>query len=163
MRHLARRHGPAMLLRLGEVPTVVVSSREGAREVMKTHDKSLAMRPVSATMRVLTNGGQDIVFAPYGDYWRQLRKIAVVELFTVHRVRSFRAVREEEVAATPRVVSEAAAVGTSCSCPTRTRAPEDRRGAFQRRPLPSAPPARRRSLQPLGAGEFAAITARGDA
>ncbi|KAE8787235.1 putative cytochrome P450 [Hordeum vulgare] len=55
------------------------------------------MRPVSATMRVLTNGGQDIVFAPYGDYWRQLRKIAVVELFTVHRVRSFHAVREEEL------------------------------------------------------------------
>src|SRR4051812_6086526 len=38
MRDLARRHGwPVMLLRLGEVPTLVVSSREGAREVMKTH------------------------------------------------------------------------------------------------------------------------------
>ncbi|XP_044983488.1 desmethyl-deoxy-podophyllotoxin synthase-like [Hordeum vulgare subsp. vulgare] len=109
MRDLARRHGPAMLLRLGEVPTVVVSSREGAREVMKTHDKSFAMRPVSATMRVLTNGGRDIVFAPYGDYWRQLRKIAVVELFTARRVRSFRAVREEEVAAALRGVGEAAA------------------------------------------------------
>ncbi|XP_037466932.1 dolabradiene monooxygenase-like [Triticum dicoccoides] len=106
---LARRHGPAMLLRLGEVPTVVVSSREGAREVMKTHDKAFAMRPVSATMRVLTSGGRDIVFAPYGDYWRQLRKIAVVELFTARRVRSFRAIREEEVAAALRGVGEAAA------------------------------------------------------
>ena len=75
MRDLARRHGPAMLLRLGEVPTLVVSSRKGAREVMRTHDTAFATRPLSATMRVLTNGGRDIIFAPYGDYWRQLRKI----------------------------------------------------------------------------------------
>ncbi|XP_051218116.1 dolabradiene monooxygenase [Lolium perenne] len=109
MRDLARRHGPAMLLRLGEVPTLVVSSREGAREVMKTHDTTFATRPLSATMRVITNGGRDIVFAPYGDYWRQLRKIAVTELFTARRVLSFRAIREEEVAAVLREVGEAAA------------------------------------------------------
>ncbi|KAM0847266.1 hypothetical protein ACQ4PT_055118 [Festuca glaucescens] len=109
MRDLARRHGPAMLLRLGEVPTLVVSSREGAREVMKTHDATFATRPLSATMRVITNGGRDIVFAPYGDYWRQLRKIAVTELFTARRVLSFRAIREEEVAAVLREVGEAAA------------------------------------------------------
>uniref|UniRef100_A0ACD5V3Q5 Uncharacterized protein n=1 Tax=Avena sativa TaxID=4498 RepID=A0ACD5V3Q5_AVESA len=108
MRDLARRHGPAMLLRLGEVPTLVVSSREGAREVMKTHDTAFATRPLSTTMRVITNGGRDIVFAPYGDYWRQLRKIAVTELFTARRVLSFRAIREEEVAAVLREVGEAA-------------------------------------------------------
>ncbi|CAM0903902.1 unnamed protein product [Alopecurus aequalis] len=109
MRDLARRHGPAMLLRLGEVPTLVVSSREGAREVMNTHDTTFATRPLSTTMRVLTNGGRDIVFAPYGDYWRQLRKIAVMELFTARRVLSFRAIREEEVAAVLSEVGEAAA------------------------------------------------------
>ncbi|KAI5020258.1 dolabradiene monooxygenase-like [Hordeum vulgare subsp. vulgare] len=108
MRDLARRHGPAMLLRLGEVPTLVVSSREGAREVMKTHDTAFATRPLSATMRVLTNGGRDIIFAPYGDYWRQLRKIAVAELLTARRVLSFRAIREEEVAAALRGVAGAA-------------------------------------------------------
>ncbi|VAH10602.1 unnamed protein product [Triticum turgidum subsp. durum] len=109
MRDLARRHGPAMLLRLGEVPTLVVSSREGAREVMRTHDTAFATRPLSATMRVLTNGGRDIIFAPYGDYWRQLRKIAVAELLTARRVLSFRAIREEEVAAALRGVAVAAA------------------------------------------------------
>uniref|UniRef100_A0A452ZW84 Uncharacterized protein n=1 Tax=Aegilops tauschii subsp. strangulata TaxID=200361 RepID=A0A452ZW84_AEGTS len=109
MRDLARRHGPAMLLRLGEVPTLVVSSRKGAREVMRTHDTAFATRPLSATMRVLTNGGRDIIFAPYGDYWRQLRKIAVAELLTARRVLSFRAIREEEVAAALRGVAEAAA------------------------------------------------------
>ncbi|VAH22793.1 unnamed protein product [Triticum turgidum subsp. durum] len=76
------------MLQLGQVPTLVVSSREGAREVMKNHDTMFATRPLSTTMRVLSYGGQDIVFAPYGEYWRQLRKIAVSELFTARRVLS---------------------------------------------------------------------------
>uniref|UniRef100_N1R3L0 Cytochrome P450 71A19 n=1 Tax=Aegilops tauschii TaxID=37682 RepID=N1R3L0_AEGTA len=108
MRDLARRYGPVLLLRLGEVPTLVVSSREGAREVTKTHDLAFATRPLSATARVLTNGGRDIVFAPYGDHWRQVKKIAVFELLSARRVTSFRAVREEEVAAVLRDVAEAA-------------------------------------------------------
>ncbi|KAM3412717.1 hypothetical protein ACQJBY_004084 [Aegilops geniculata] len=109
MRDLARRYGPAVLLQLGQVKTLVVSSREGAREVMKNHDTMFATRPLSTTMRVLSYGGQDIVFAPYGEYWRQLRKIAVSELFTARRVLSFRAIREEEVATALRAVGEAAA------------------------------------------------------
>ncbi|KAM0844190.1 hypothetical protein ACQ4PT_057215 [Festuca glaucescens] len=112
MRDLARRHGwPVMLLRLGEVPTLVVSSREAAREVMKTHDTSFATRPLSSTVRVMTNGGRDIIFAPYGDHWRQMRKIAVTELLTARRVLSFRAIREEEVGAMLRAVGAAAAAG----------------------------------------------------
>ncbi|XP_052157866.1 zealexin A1 synthase-like [Oryza glaberrima] len=111
MRDLARRHGPVMMLRLGEVPTLVVSSREAAREVTKTHDTSFASRPLSATTRVFSNGGRDIVFAPYGDYWRQLRKIAVTELLSARRVASFRAIREEEVAAMLRAVAASAAAG----------------------------------------------------
>ncbi|KQK16750.1 hypothetical protein BRADI_1g30377v3 [Brachypodium distachyon] len=109
MRNLARRHGwPVMLLRLGEVPTLVVSSRAGAREVMRGHDASFATRPLSATVSVLTNGGRDIIFAPYGEHWRQLRKIAVTELLTARRVRSFRSIREEEVNAMLRAVNAAA-------------------------------------------------------
>ena len=64
MRALSLRHGPVMLLRLGEVPTLVVSSRDGALEVMKTHDTAFATRPLSASASALTRGGRDIVFAP---------------------------------------------------------------------------------------------------
>uniref|UniRef100_A0ACD5ZIE8 Uncharacterized protein n=1 Tax=Avena sativa TaxID=4498 RepID=A0ACD5ZIE8_AVESA len=109
MRALSLRHGPVMLLRLGEVPTLVVSSRDGAREVMKTHDTAFASRPLSASVRAISNGGRGIVFAPYGDRWRHLRKIAVMELLTARRVVSFRAVREEEVASMLRGVAAAAA------------------------------------------------------
>ncbi|CAI0410712.1 unnamed protein product [Linum tenue] len=39
----------------------------------------------------------DLIQAPYGDYWRQLRRIATLELLTAKRVRSLRRVREAEV------------------------------------------------------------------
>ena len=45
LRDLARLHGPAMLLRLGCVPTLVVSSPEAAREVMKARDVDCCSRP----------------------------------------------------------------------------------------------------------------------
>uniref|UniRef100_A0A0D3GJ43 Cytochrome P450 n=1 Tax=Oryza barthii TaxID=65489 RepID=A0A0D3GJ43_9ORYZ len=111
MRDLTRRHGPVMMLRLGEVPTLVVSSPEAAQEVMRTHDAVFATRALSATVRAGTMGGRDIAFAPYGDYWRQLRKIAATELLSAPRVASFRAIREEEVAGTLRTVAAAAADG----------------------------------------------------
>jgi len=45
---LSRKHGPLMMLRLGEVPTLVVSSAEA---VTKTHDSAFADRHVNATLR----------------------------------------------------------------------------------------------------------------
>ena len=110
MRDLARRHGPVMLLRLGSMPTLVLSSPDAAREVLKNQDLAFATRRLTATMGVLTYGGRDMIFAPYGDYWRQLRKIAVTEVLTAGRVRSFRAIREEEVATMLRAIQSAGPV-----------------------------------------------------
>ncbi|KAG2623458.1 hypothetical protein PVAP13_3KG061727 [Panicum virgatum] len=107
LRRLSHRYGPIMLLRFGEIPVVVVSSGEGAREVMRTHDAAFATRPQLAAIRTLTKEGHAIAFAPYGEHWRQLRKICAVELLSAARVRSFRPVREEEVARLVGAVSSA--------------------------------------------------------
>lgn len=86
-----------MLVKLGEVPTLVVSSPEAAKEIMKSHDITFSTRPLTVVNRILTYGGKDLIFAPYGDYWRQLRKICVLELLSPKRVRAFQSIREEEV------------------------------------------------------------------
>uniref|UniRef100_A0A453EHM6 Cytochrome P450 71A1 n=1 Tax=Aegilops tauschii subsp. strangulata TaxID=200361 RepID=A0A453EHM6_AEGTS len=113
LRSLAEAHGPVMLLRLGGVPTVVASSADAALEVMKTHDLAFASRPaVRMAERLLY--GRDMAFAPYGQYWRQARRVCVLHLLSARRVASFRRVREQEAGALVDRVRRAAA---SCSRP----------------------------------------------
>ena len=78
MAELSRRHGPLMYLRLGEVPTLVVSEAETAALVMKTNDLAFSGRPRSATQEIFGSGGRDIAFAPYGELWRQMRKVCEI-------------------------------------------------------------------------------------
>jgi cytochrome P450 len=117
LRSLARAHGPVMLLRLGRVPTVVVSSAAGAEEVMRARDLAFAGRPRSSMADRLLYGSRDVAFAPYGEYWRQARRACVVHLLSARRVASFRRVREQEAAALVARVragsAGAAAVGLS--------------------------------------------------
>jgi cytochrome P450 len=110
MRALAQRYGPVMQLRLGHVPTVVVSSPEAAREVLKTHDAVFANRPLYASMDIFTYGGRNISFAPYGSrHWKEVWRLCATELLGPKRVLSFRPVREEAAASLVRSVSVAAA------------------------------------------------------
>ncbi|KAL1538033.1 salviol synthase-like [Salvia divinorum] len=95
-RELAAAHGPLMHLQLGELHFLVASSVEFAKEVMKTHDTNFANRPLMLATEELGYDSTGITFSPYGEYWRQLRKICTVELLSGRRVRSFRRIREEE-------------------------------------------------------------------
>ncbi|KAG2552354.1 hypothetical protein PVAP13_9KG423300 [Panicum virgatum] len=116
MRRLAQRYGPVMLLRLGHVPTVVVSSPEAAREVLKTHDAILANRPLYATMGIFTYGGRDIAFAPCRSrHWKELRRLCVTELLGPKPVLSFRPIREEEAASLVRAVAAASPAAVNVS------------------------------------------------
>ncbi|XP_059633657.1 cytochrome P450 71B37-like [Cornus florida] len=94
---LSKKYGPVMFLKLGSIPTLVVSSAEAAREVLKIHDLDCCSRPQLAGIRKLSYNYIDIAFAPYGDYWRVMRKVSVLELFSTKRVQSFHFIREEEV------------------------------------------------------------------
>ncbi|TVU44020.1 hypothetical protein EJB05_03444, partial [Eragrostis curvula] len=97
LRDLARRHGHVMLLRLGAVRTVVVSSSAAAREVMKAHDADCCSRPDTPGARRLSYGHKDVAFTPYSEYWREMRKLFVVELLSMRRVQASCYAREAEV------------------------------------------------------------------
>ncbi|KAF6150875.1 hypothetical protein GIB67_020958 [Kingdonia uniflora] len=93
---LSKKHGPVMLLQLS-VPVLVVSSAEVAREVLKMHDHVFCNRPVLEGFRKHLYNFKDVALSPYGEYWRQMRKICVLELLSAKKVHSFRSVRVQEV------------------------------------------------------------------
>ncbi|KAM3196983.1 hypothetical protein ACQJBY_072583 [Aegilops geniculata] len=98
MRDLSLRHGPLMLLRVCEREAIVVSSAEAAREMYKGNEAPFSARLSSPGIDELSRHGQGIVFAPYGDHWRLLRRILMMELLSARRVEAFRRIREEEEA-----------------------------------------------------------------
>ncbi|KAJ0873697.1 putative cytochrome P450 [Helianthus annuus] len=97
LRKLARKHGPLMLMHLGSVPVVVVSTAHAAQEILKTNELVFLDRGESDIIRKITYGGKDIALSNYGEYWRQLRSIVVLHLLSNKSVQSFQQVREEEM------------------------------------------------------------------
>ncbi|CAA7039242.1 unnamed protein product [Microthlaspi erraticum] len=96
LQKLSQKYGPVMLLRFGFVPRVIITSKEAAEEVLKIHDLQCCSRPETAGIRMISYNCKDIGFAPYGEEWRTMRKISVVELFTAKKIQTFRHIREEE-------------------------------------------------------------------
>lgn len=77
---------------------LVITSAKAAQEVLKTHDLVFSSRPKLSIPDQLHYGSKDVGFAPYGEYWRQIRSISIVHLLCKKRVQSFRHVRERETA-----------------------------------------------------------------
>uniref|UniRef100_M1DJP0 Cytochrome P450 hydroxylase n=1 Tax=Solanum tuberosum TaxID=4113 RepID=M1DJP0_SOLTU len=67
-----------------------------AREVLKTHDLAFASRSKLLALDIICYKSTDIAFSPYGDYWRQMCKVCVLELLTTKNVRSFSSIRRDE-------------------------------------------------------------------
>ncbi|CAD6246296.1 unnamed protein product [Miscanthus lutarioriparius] len=115
LRDLSTKHSRDgfMLLRLGTVPTLIVSSPRAAEAIMRTHDHVFASRPTSTVSDDLMYGSSDIAFSPYGEHWRQARKLVTAHLFTVKKVQSYRSARKEEVSLVLAKAWEAAVAGTA--------------------------------------------------
>lgn len=94
---LSQRYGPIMHLRFGSFPVVVGSSVEMAKAFLKTHDVTFASRPKTAAGKYTTYNYSDITWSPYGPYWRQARKMCLMELFSARRLDSYEYIRREEM------------------------------------------------------------------
>uniref|UniRef100_A0A0D3DAZ4 Cytochrome P450 n=1 Tax=Brassica oleracea var. oleracea TaxID=109376 RepID=A0A0D3DAZ4_BRAOL len=87
---ISKEHGPVLLLKLGFIQMAVISSSEAAEEALKTHDLECCTRPKTNTSSTFSRDGTNIAFGPYGEAWRELRKLSVLYFFSVKKVRSFR-------------------------------------------------------------------------
>ncbi|XP_039133217.1 cytochrome P450 736A117-like [Dioscorea cayenensis subsp. rotundata] len=90
-------HGPIMLLQLGQIPTLILSSSSAVRSMTKSHDIAFSSRPNLKVPRQLVYNSKNISFSPYGPYWRQSRKLSVLHLLSTKRVLSFRPIQNSEL------------------------------------------------------------------
>ncbi|XP_042437170.1 cytochrome P450 71A1-like [Zingiber officinale] len=91
-------YGSRLCLCLGRILTLVVSSPDAARDVLRTHDHICANRSSTTVTCILLDGCSDMAFAPYGDEWRQRRQICTLHLLSPKMVQSYALVHEQEVA-----------------------------------------------------------------
>ncbi|XP_027066012.1 cytochrome P450 93A3-like [Coffea arabica] len=94
---LSNRYGPLLHLFLGSVPCVVASSPEMAKEFLKTHENSFSNRPNSAVVDYITYGLQGFIFAPYGPYWKFMKKLCMTELLGGRTLDLLLPVRRDEI------------------------------------------------------------------
>ncbi|KAG5413887.1 hypothetical protein IGI04_001454 [Brassica rapa subsp. trilocularis] len=113
MLKLSEKYGPLMSLKFGNVPTVVASSPETVKDVLKTFDADCCSRPYLTYAARISYNLNDLAFSPYSKYWREVRRMTVLELYTAKRVQSFRHIREEEVASLVEFVKGAALLGNT--------------------------------------------------
>ena len=83
---LSTKYGPLLNLRIGASQCLLVSSASVAAEIFKTHDLAFASRPIFAFADKLPYGTSGFVTAPYGDYWRFMKKLCVTQLLGTPQV-----------------------------------------------------------------------------
>lgn len=94
---MADKHGPIFSLRLGNRQAVVVSSWEMVKECFTTNDRNFASRPVMAVAKYIGYDHALFSLAPYGPYWREMRKMVTLELLTNQRLEKLKHVRQSEL------------------------------------------------------------------
>ncbi|KAG5543328.1 hypothetical protein RHGRI_016157 [Rhododendron griersonianum] len=112
---LADKHGPIFTIRLGVHRALVVSKPEIAKECLSgLNDNAFPNRPKSIAIDHLSYNYANFALSPYGPYWREMRKITVLELLSNHRLAMLCCVRESEVKSSVKEVYNKWAKEGSC-------------------------------------------------
>lgn len=92
---LAKQYGGIFHLRMGYLHMFAISSPDVARQVLQAQDNIFSNRPATIAISYLTYDRADMAFAHYGPFWRQMRKLCVMKLFSRKRAESWDSVRDE--------------------------------------------------------------------
>lgn len=96
---ISEKHGPLLLLRFGSRPVLLVSSPSIAEECFTKNDLVFANRPRLLAGKHLGYNYTTLVWASYGQHWRNLRRIATLEILSNQRIQVFADIRRDEVRA----------------------------------------------------------------
>ncbi|KAI3958535.1 hypothetical protein MKW98_028599 [Papaver atlanticum] len=94
---LADEYGPAFTIRLGSHKTLVVSDSELVKECFTRNDICFSNHPAILSVKLLFYDVVSVGYAPYGAYWRELRKFLAIKLLSNYRLETLKDLRASEV------------------------------------------------------------------
>nr|GMC99200.1 cytochrome P450 81E8-like [Ipomoea batatas] len=94
---ISLKYGPIFTVQFGVRRVVVVSSPSAVEECFTKNDVVLANRPRTMAGKYLGYNYTNLSGSPYGDHWRNLRRICALEIFSTSRLNSFKSIRQDEV------------------------------------------------------------------
>ncbi|CAA7028075.1 unnamed protein product [Microthlaspi erraticum] len=94
---LSSKYGDFLHLRIFNVRIVLVSSASVAHEIFKVQDVNVSSRGHVAVDESLLLGSYSFLMAPYGDYWKFMKKLTVTKLLGPQALERSRGVRANEL------------------------------------------------------------------
>ncbi|KAD3337063.1 hypothetical protein E3N88_32583 [Mikania micrantha] len=110
---LSFKYGPVFRLFLGSTPCIVVSSAKVVEEIYRESENVFLRRPPIAANYNVTYGGKGFIFAPYGSYWKFVKKITMSQLLSGNTLDILLQVRRDEINHFIKNLSRKAKVGKS--------------------------------------------------
>ncbi|KAL1330616.1 3,9-dihydroxypterocarpan 6A-monooxygenase [Arachis hypogaea] len=108
---LSSRYGSIMQIYLGSLPCVVVTTPEIAKEFLKTHETTFINRFKSSAVHYLSYGSKGFLFAPYGSFWKFMKKLCMSELLGQRTLDQLLLLRKQETLRFLRVLQKKGEAG----------------------------------------------------
>ncbi|KAI5425629.1 hypothetical protein KIW84_031445 [Lathyrus oleraceus] len=93
--NLRQKYGPILWLKIGAINTMAILSAKEATIFFKNHDHSFADRTITETMRAHNYDKSSLALAPYGSYWRLMRRLVTVDMLVMKRINDTVSVRRK--------------------------------------------------------------------
>ncbi|KAL9265772.1 Geraniol 8-hydroxylase-like protein [Drosera capensis] len=94
---LAKVYGPVMNLELGLVNTIVISSADMAKEVLKKNDASFSYRAHFDAMTPYDHNNRSIAISQPGPKWRGMRRLCAAHVFSNSKLDASHDIRRKKV------------------------------------------------------------------
>ncbi|OMO82016.1 Cytochrome P450 [Corchorus capsularis] len=93
--NMREKYGQVIWLKLGTINTMAILSTKAATELFKNHDLSFAERYITETMRAHDYHKRSVALAPYGSYWRSLRRLVTVDMLVNKKINETAPIRRK--------------------------------------------------------------------
>ncbi|KAM7265554.1 hypothetical protein ACFE04_003237 [Oxalis oulophora] len=93
----SQKLGPIYSLRFGSRLVLIVSSPQAIAECLNKNDIIFANRPLLTAGKYIGYDHTVMSLAPYGDHWRNLRRLCALDIFSSNRLNESSTIRRDEV------------------------------------------------------------------